>query len=165
MSIKSHRVTPFLWYDGQAEEAARHYVAIFKKGSRVTSASPMSASFELEGQPFIALNGGPMYQFTEAVSLFVDCKDQREVDHYWQQLGEGGEPGRCGWLKDRFGLSWQVVPRALGSCLGGKDRAGAQRAMEAMLGMGKLDVARLKAAYAGKEPAAKAAAGVRKGKR
>jgi predicted 3-demethylubiquinone-9 3-methyltransferase (glyoxalase superfamily) len=173
MSLDRHRVTPFLWYDGQAEEAARHYVSIFKQGSRVTSASPMSVTFELEGQPFIALNGGPMFKFTEALSLFVDCKDQREVDYYWQHLGQGGEPGRCGWLKDRFGLSWQIIPRALGACLGGSDRAGAQRAMEAMLGMGKLDVAKLEAAYAGKAPAKKAAkapgkkarAGARQGSR
>lgn len=147
---RSHRVTPFLWYDGQAEEAARFYVAAFGKGSRVTSVSPMSVAFELQGQPFIALNGGPTYRFNEAVSLFVDCKDQREVDYFWRKLGEGGEPGRCGWLKDRWGLSWQVIPRALGECLGGRDRAGSQRAMEAMLRMGKLDVKRLKAAYAGR---------------
>lgn len=145
-----HRVTPFLWYDGQAEEAARFYVSVFGKGSRVTSASPMSVTFELEGQPFIALNGGPMYRFTEAVSLFVDCKDQREVDRFWKKLGQGGAPGRCGWLKDRYGLSWQVVPRALGECLNGPDRAGAQRAMEAMLKMGKLEVKALKAAYRGR---------------
>ena len=148
-TLKRHRVTPFLWFDGQAEEAARHYVATFKTGSRLTRVSPMSVTFELEGQPFIALNGGPMFRFTEAVSFFVDCEDQREVDYYWRQLGEGGQPGRCGWLKDRWGLSWQVVPRALGECLNGADRAGAQRAMEAMLGMNKLDVAQLKAAYKG----------------
>jgi len=146
----THRVTPFLWYDGQAEEAARFYVSVFGKGSRVKSASPMSVTFELEGQPFIALNGGPMFKFTEAVSLFVDCKDQREVDRFWKKLTAGGAPGRCGWLKDRFGLSWQVVPRALGECLGGPDRAGAQRAMEAMLKMGKLEVKALRAAYRGR---------------
>jgi len=148
--LAPRRVTPFLWYDGQAEEAARFYVSVFKKGSRVTSVSPMTVTFELEGQPFIALNGGPMFRFTEAFSIFVDCKDQREVDHYWKKLGEGGQPSRCGWLKDRFGLSWQVVPRALGECLNGADRAGAQRAMEAMLKMNKLDVKALKAAYRGK---------------
>jgi predicted 3-demethylubiquinone-9 3-methyltransferase (glyoxalase superfamily) len=147
---KTHRVTPFLWFDGQAEEAARYYVSVFKKGSKVTSASPMSVSFELEGQPFHALNGGPMFKFTEAVSLFIDCKDQREVDYFWKKLGEGGAYSRCGWLKDRWGLSWQVIPRALGESLGGKDRAGAQRAMEAMLKMGKLDVKKLKAAYKGR---------------
>ncbi len=150
MTTTIHRVTPFLWYDGQAEEAARFYVSVFKKGSRVTSVSPMSVTFQLEGQPFIALNGGPHFKFTEAISLMVDCKDQREVDAYWRKLGEGGQPGRCGWLKDRWGLSWQVVPRALGACLGGADKAGAQRAMAAMLTMGKLDVAKLKAAYQGK---------------
>ncbi len=150
MAIRTHRVTPFLWFDGTAEEAARYYVSVFKKGSRVTSASPMSVTFELEGQPFMALNGGPMYKFTEAVSLFVDCKDQREVDYFWRKLSDGGEPGRCGWLKDRWGLSWQVIPRALGECLNGKDRDGAQRAMQAMLKMNKLDVKKLKAAYKGK---------------
>jgi predicted 3-demethylubiquinone-9 3-methyltransferase (glyoxalase superfamily) len=150
MTTTIHRVTPFLWYDGQAEEAARFYVSVFKKGSRVTSVSPMSVTFQLEGQPFIALNGGPMFKFSEAISLMVDCKDQREVDTYWRKLGDGGRPGRCGWLKDRWGLSWQVVPRALGECLGGPDKAGAQRAMAAMLTMEKLDVAKLKAAYRGK---------------
>lgn len=150
MTLETRRVTPFLWYDGQAEEAARFYVSVFKKGSRVTNVSPMTVSFELEGQPFIALNGGPMFKFTEALSLYVDCKDQREVDYYWRRLCDGGEPGHCGWLKDRWGLSWQIIPRALGECLGGPDRAGAQRAMDAMLGMGKLDVKRLKAAYRGK---------------
>lgn len=146
----SHRVTPFLWFDGTAEEAARYYVSVFKKGSKVISASPMSVTFELEGQRFLALNGGPAFKFSEAVSFFVDCKDQREVDFFWKKLSEGGKPGRCGWLKDRWGLSWQVIPRALGECLGGSDRAGAQRSMEAMLRMGKLDVKGLRAAYRGK---------------
>jgi predicted 3-demethylubiquinone-9 3-methyltransferase (glyoxalase superfamily) len=149
LTLKRHRVTPFLWYDGQAEEAARCDVAIFKKGSHVTSVSPMSVTFELEGQPFLALNGGPTFKFSEAMSLFVDCRDQREVDYYWRKLGDGGQPGRCGWLKDRWGLSWQVVPRALGECLNGRDKAGAKRAMEAMLGMSKLDVKQLRAAYKG----------------
>lgn len=150
MSVKRHRVTPFLWYDGQAEEAARFYVSVFKKESRLTSISSMSVAFELEGQPFIALNGGPMFRFSEAVSLLVDCKDQREVDYYWRRLVDGGQPSRCGWLKDRWGLSWQVVPRALGECLNGRDKAGAQRAMEAMLGMEKLNVKQLRAAYKGR---------------
>lgn len=150
MAIRPHRVTPFLWFDGEAEAAARFYVSVFRKGSKVTSASPMSVSFELEGQPFHALNGGPMFKFTEAISLFVDCRDQREVDAFWRKLGEGGSYGRCGWLKDRWGLSWQIVPRALGECLGGPDRAGAKRAMEAMLQMGKLEVKALKAAYKGR---------------
>lgn len=147
MSIGHHRVTPFLWFDGQAEEAARYYVSVFRRGSRVKSATPMSVAFELEGQPFIALNGGPMFKFSEAISMFVECRDQREVDYYWRKLADGGKEGRCGWLKDRWGLSWQVVPRALPELLGGPDRAGAQRAMEAMLRMGKLDVAALRAAY------------------
>ena len=145
----SHRVTPFLWFDGTAEDAARYYVSVFKKGSKVTNVSPMSVTFELEGQRFLALNGGPTFKFNEAVSFFVDSKDQREVDFFWKKLSDGGKPGRCGWLKDRWGLSWQIIPRALGECLGGSDRAGAQRAMEAMLRMGKLDVKALRAAYKG----------------
>ncbi|MBX7097489.1 MAG: VOC family protein [Myxococcaceae bacterium] len=149
MTIRPNRVTPFLWFDGAAEAAARYYVSVFKKGSKITSASPMSVTFELEGQPFIALNGGPMFKFTEAFSLYVDCKDQKEVDYFWAALGKGGTPGRCGWLKDQWGLSWQVIPRALGECLNGPDRAGSQRAMEAMLGMNKLDVKKLQDAYRG----------------
>lgn len=149
MALKSSRVTPFLWFDDAAEEAARFYVSVFKKGSKVTSVSPMTVTFELEGQRFIALNGGPAFKFTEAVSFVVDCKDQKEVDFYWKKLGEGGTYSRCGWLKDRWGLSWQIVPRALGECLNGKDKAGAQRAMQAMLKMSKLDVKKLKAAYKG----------------
>jgi predicted 3-demethylubiquinone-9 3-methyltransferase (glyoxalase superfamily) len=147
MALRRSRITPFLWYDGQAEEAARYYVSVFKKDSRVTSVSPMSVTFTLEGRPFMALNGGPMFKFNEAVSLFVDCADRKEVDYYWKALGKGGQAGRCGWLKDRWGLSWQVVPRALGACLNGPDKAGAQRAMAAMLEMGKLDVAKLEKAY------------------
>ena len=110
MALRRSRITPFLWYDGQAEEAARYYVSVFEKGSKVTSVSPMTVTFALEGQPFIALNGGPQFRFNEAVSLLVDCKDQGEVDYYWKTLGKGGQTGRCGWLKDRWGLSWQVVP-------------------------------------------------------
>jgi predicted 3-demethylubiquinone-9 3-methyltransferase (glyoxalase superfamily) len=147
MALRRSRITPFLWYDGQAEEAARFYVSVFKKDSRVTSVTPMSVRFTLEGRPFMALNGGPLYKFSEAFSLFVDCDDQKEVDYYWKALGKGGQPGRCGWLKDRWGLSWQVVPRALGECLGGPDKAGAQRAMAAMLEMGKLEVKKLERAY------------------
>lgn len=151
MSIRGHRVTPFLWYDGTAEEAARHYVSVFKKGSRLTSVSPMSVTFELEGQPLIALNGGPTFKFSEALSLFVECRDQREVDYYWDRLSDGGTEGRCGWLKDRWGLSWQVVPRALHKCINGRDKAGAQRAMEAMLSMGKLQLDALLNAYKGSQ--------------
>jgi predicted 3-demethylubiquinone-9 3-methyltransferase (glyoxalase superfamily) len=150
MPLRTHRVTPFLWYDGQAEEAAKFYVSVFKKGSKVTHSSPLTTTFVLEGQPFIALNGGPNFKFNEAISFSIDCKDQKEVDYYWSKLlSGGGRPSQCGWLKDRFGLSWQVVPRALGECLGGRDAAGAQRAMAAMLKMGKLDVKKLRAAYKG----------------
>lgn len=150
MALKSQRVTPFLWYDGQAEAAARYYVSVFKKGSKLTHVSPMSVTFQLEGQPFIALNGGPNFKFSEAVSFSVDCKDQKEVDYYWKALGKGGKYSMCGWLQDRWGLWWQVVPRALGACLGGPDKAGAQRAMAAMLKMRKLDVKKLEKAYKGR---------------
>jgi predicted 3-demethylubiquinone-9 3-methyltransferase (glyoxalase superfamily) len=158
MTSTRRRVTPFLWYDGQAEEAARFYVSVFGKRSRVTSVSPMSVTFELDGQPFIALNGGPTFKFSEAFSILVACRDQREIDHFWRRLGAGGQPGRCGWLKDRWGLSWQVVPEALGGLLGGSDREGAQRAMDAMLGMGKLQLEKLKRAYAGPGPRRRKAA-------
>ena len=147
MTLK--RITPFLWYDGKALEAAKFYCKIFKK-SKILSASPMSVTFQLDGQVFYALNGGPHYKFTPAVSFFISCKDQKEVDYYWELLLKGGEPSRCGWLTDKFGLSWQVVPQALGECLGGKDKLGSQRALEAMMHMVKLDVKKLKAAYRGK---------------
>ena len=146
--MRVQRVTPFLWYDGKALEAAKFYCKIFKK-SKIRSASPMSVTFELDGQPFLALNGGPHYKFTPAVSFLVSCKDQKEVDYYWTRLLKGGEPSRCGWLTDKFGLSWQVVPEALGECLNGKDQAGSRRALEAMMKMVKLDVKKLKAAYKG----------------
>jgi predicted 3-demethylubiquinone-9 3-methyltransferase (glyoxalase superfamily) len=146
--MKVKRITPFLWYDGQALEAAKFYCKIFKH-SKVTSASPMSVSFELDGQAFFALNGGPNFKFNPAVSFFVSCKDQKEVDYYWGRLLKGGEASRCGWLSDKFGLSWQIVPEALGECLNGKDKLGAQRALEAMMHMGKLDVKKLRAAYKG----------------
>jgi predicted 3-demethylubiquinone-9 3-methyltransferase (glyoxalase superfamily) len=156
--MKINRITPFLWYDGQAEEAAKFYCSIFKK-SKIHSASPMSVVFELDGQRFYALNGGPHYRFTPAVSFFISCKDQKEVDYYWNRLLKGGQPSRCGWLQDKYGLSWQVVPEALGECLGGKDRAGAERAMQAMMGMVKLEVKGLKNAYAGKHAGKRPAAG------
>lgn len=142
-----HRITPFLWFDGTAEEAMNFYVSVFPN-SKVLSASPMMVSFELEGQRFHGLNGGPQYRFTEAVSFFVDCETQEEVDTYWNKLtAGGGQPGQCGWLKDRFGLSWQIIPRALGRLLGDKDRAKAGRVMQAMLTMGKIDIAGLQRAY------------------
>ena len=155
------KITPFLWFDTQAEEAARFYVSLFKNSSigqvsRYGEAGPgpkaqvMVIAFELDGLKFTALNGGPIYQFTEAVSLQVDCADQAEIDHLWENLAaDGGEPGRCGWLKDRFGLSWQIVPANLGQLIGGDDPAKASRAVQAMMQMGKLDIAALEAARQG----------------
>ncbi len=155
------KITPFLWFDNSAEEAAEFYVSVFKD-SRITAvnrygeAGPgpagtaMTVSFRLEGQDFIALNGGPHYQFTPAISLFVDCPDQAEVDDLWSKLiADGGEESRCGWLKDKYGLSWQIIPKALGELLGDEDSAKAGRAMTAMLQMKKIDVAELKRAYDG----------------
>lgn len=154
------RITPNLWFDTEGEEAAEFYVSVFPD-SRITHVSyygeagprpagtVLTVDFELDGKPFTALNGGPQFPFTEAVSLLVDCADQEEVDHYWSRLGEGGQEGPCGWLKDRYGLSWQVVPAALGELLGDPDPERAQRAMKAMLGMHKLDVAALRAAADG----------------
>lgn len=146
--MKIRRITPFLWYDGNALEAAKFYCKIFKH-SKVLSASSMSVTFELDGQVFYALNAGSQFKFTPAISFFVTCKDQKEVDYYWENLLKGGASSRCGWLTDKFGLSWQVVPQALGECLNGKDAIGARRAMEAMMHMVKLDVKKLKAAYKG----------------
>ena len=147
--MKINRITPFLWYNNQAEEAAKFYCSIFKK-AKIHSASPMSVTFELDGQMFYALNGGSHYTFTPAISFFITCKDQKEVDYYWNKLLKGGRPSQCGWLQDKYGLSWQVVPEALMECLNGKDRAGADRAMQAMMGMVKLSVKGLKDAYNGK---------------
>jgi len=156
------KLVPCLWFDHQAEEAASFYTSLFPD-SRVDEVSlapgdnpstragdVLFVRFTLAGQPFTALNGGPRFQFTEAVSFEIDCADQAEVDRYWDALVEGGgEHSMCGWLKDRFGLSWQVVPRQMGDYLGGPDPAGAARAMEAMLGMQKLDVEQLRRAYEG----------------
>ena len=153
------RITTNLWFDTEALEAAEHYVAIFPD-SRITDVSrygdgaPRPAgtvlivAFELDGQPYLALNGGPEFRFTEAISLVVNCADQDEVDHYWAALVDGGEPGQCGWLKDRYGLSWQIVPDGMGEVMGDPDPARAGRAMQAMLGMQKLDIAALRAAAA-----------------
>ena len=143
-----HKVTPFLWYQDQAEQAARFYVSIFPN-SRIVDSSPMMATFELEGAQFIAFNGGPAQKLDHAISLFIRCKDQEEVDYYWNKLGAGGREVQCGWLVDQFGLSWQVVPEILGDLLGDDDRAKADRAMQAMLKMVKLDIAALKKAHAG----------------
>ena len=146
--------TPFLWFDGTAEEAASLYVSLFPNSTidevMGTPGSAMGVRFTLDGAAFHALNGGPMYQFTPAISFQIACADQAEVDHYWAGLtAGGGEPGQCGWLKDRFGLSWQVIPQQLGSYLGGPDQAGAARAQQAMLGMGKLVIEDLRRAYEG----------------
>ena len=139
------KITPFLWFDGQAEEAAMFYTSIFKE-SRIISTSPMSVTFELAGQTFMALNGGPQFKFTEALSLFVSCDTQDEIDWYWERLSEGGEKSRCGWLKDKFGVSWQVVPPLLGELLNHSNAAVADRVMQAMMGMNKLNICDLKEA-------------------
>lgn len=151
------KISPFLWFDTQAEEAANFYVSIFKnakitKIARCGEAGPgpqgsvMTVGFELEGQSFTALNGGPLFKFNEAISFVVDCGTQEEVDHYWDKLLAGGQAQQCGWLKDRYGLSWQIVPRILIELMSGPDPAAAQRVMQAMLGMVKLDIAGLKRA-------------------
>jgi predicted 3-demethylubiquinone-9 3-methyltransferase (glyoxalase superfamily) len=148
------KITPFLWFDTQAEEAMNFYASIFKR-SKVVSVNRaqgrvISVDFELEGQRFMALNAGPPFKFNEAVSFFVGCETQQEIDELWAKLtADGGSPGRCGWLKDKFGLSWQVIPNALGEMLGDKDPAKAKRAMDAMLQMNKLDVAKLRSAFEG----------------
>jgi predicted 3-demethylubiquinone-9 3-methyltransferase (glyoxalase superfamily) len=153
------KITTFLTFDGQAEEAVNLYTSIFPD-SKVTSvrrygeAGPgpegsfMTAIFELAGQEFMALNGGPSFTFSQGISLFVDCETQDEVDELWEKLTEGGEPGPCGWLTDRFGVSWQIIPRRLGELLGDEDPEKARRAMEAMLQMSKIDVEGLERAYA-----------------
>jgi len=146
-------ITPFLWYDNQAEEAATYYTKIFPN-SKITHVQPgpdgsaMVVQFELDGQAFTALNGGPQhYTFNESVSFVVDCRDQADVDHYWDALtADGGEPGPCGWLKDRYHLSWQIVPRALNELLSDPDPERAGRAVQAMMKMTKLNVAELQAA-------------------
>jgi predicted 3-demethylubiquinone-9 3-methyltransferase (glyoxalase superfamily) len=155
------KITTFLAYVDQAEEAAKHYVSIFEN-SRIRSVtrygeagpgapgSAMIVAFELDGQEFIALNGGPHFQFTDAISLSVDCRTQEEVDYYWGKLSEGGEPGPCGWLKDRFGLSWQIVPAILGKLMSDPDPQKSKRVMDAMFQMKKIDIAGLQRAYDGR---------------
>ncbi len=136
------KVTPFLWFDDQAEEAMNFYVSIFKN-SQILSGN----RFELDGQEFMVLNGGPHFKFNEAVSLFVNCETQEEVDEFWEKLSVGGEKGRCGWLKDKFGLSWQVIPSALGEMLNDDDDEKSKRVMEAMMQMGKIDIKQLTEAF------------------
>src|SRR5882762_2842582 len=140
------KIVPFLWFDGKAEEAARFYVSIFKN-SKVLSATPMSVTFQLEGQPFYALNGGPQYRFTPAISLFVNCDTQQEVDELWNKLSAGGSDEQCGWLKDKYGLSWQIIPTVLGKLLNDKNAHKANAAMQAMLKMKKIDIKGLQQAY------------------
>ena len=161
----TQKITPFLWFNDQAEEAANFYSSIFKnsKIGKITrydeeAAGPtgrppgsvMTVEFELEGQQFVGLNGGPHFKFTEAVSFVVNCDSQEEVDHFWSQLSVGGEESRCGWLKDKFGLSWQIVPVVLIEMLADKDTTKAKRVMNAMLQMDKIDIPTLQKAYDGK---------------
>jgi predicted 3-demethylubiquinone-9 3-methyltransferase (glyoxalase superfamily) len=163
------RITPFLWFDDQAEEAAKFYVSIFKN-SRIASiarydeeaaqasgrpkGSVMTVAFELDGQEFVALNGGPLFKFTEAISLVVNCETQEEVDHFWEKLSAGGQEVQCGWLKDRFGVSWQVVPIILSEMLHDKDPEKSKRVMAAMLKMKKMSIEALKKTYDGRSDSA-----------
>lgn len=145
-------ITPFLWFDTQAEEAMNFYTSIFKRSKVVsvnrTQEKVMSVQFELEGQKFMALNAGPHFKFSEAISFFVGCETQQEIDELWEKLtADGGAPSRCGWLKDKFGLSWQIIPNSLGGLLSDKDPAKSKRAMDAMLQMSKLDMKQLQQAY------------------
>jgi predicted 3-demethylubiquinone-9 3-methyltransferase (glyoxalase superfamily) len=136
------KITPFLWFDGKADEAMKFYVSIFKN-AKILGAN----RFELQGQEFLVFNGGPQFTFTPALSLFINCETQQEVDDLWEKLSEGGEEGRCGWLKDKYGLSWQVIPSVLGPMLHDKDSGKAKRVMNAMLQMNKIDIEGLKRAY------------------
>ena len=155
--IKGNKIKPFLWFEHQAEDAAKFYTSIFKKskigalarypeGSPGPAGSVMTVEFTLEGQEFIALNGGPQFKFTEAISFVIECENQQEIDYYWERLLEGGMPQQCGWLKDRYGVSWQVVPADMDKIFFGKDKAKSQRAMQAMLKMVKLDIKALESA-------------------
>ena len=155
------KITPFLWFDNNAEEAMNFYVSIFKNSKivsmqRIENAGPsrketvVTGTFELDGQRFMVLQAGPLFKFTEAISMFVDCETQEEVDYFWEKLTVGGSESQCGWLKDKFGLSWQIVPKALGQMLGDKDPAKSKRVMGAMLQMRKIEVAKLLEAWEGK---------------
>ena len=158
--MHKQKITPFLWFDNQAEDAMNFYISVFKNSkvgeiARYGEAGPgpagsvMTATFELDGQHFIALNAGPHFKFTEAISFVIDCQDQEEVDYYWNKLTEGGQESQCGWLKDKFGLSWQVVPTMLSKLFNTPDKDKANRAMKAMMQMKKLDIASLQKAYDG----------------
>ena len=154
------KITTFLWFDSQAEEAANFYIATFRdsrvtrvarypEGAPAPAGTAMTVEFELAGVPFIALNGGPHFKFNEAISLSVDCVDQAEVDDLWDKLSQGGAPGRCGWLKDKYGLSWQIIPSGFQKLLAGDDPARSGRAVAAMMQMSKLDIGALQRAYDG----------------
>jgi predicted 3-demethylubiquinone-9 3-methyltransferase (glyoxalase superfamily) len=149
------KVTPFLWFDGKAEEAMNLYVSLFKNARIVElhragdNGPVMSGTFEIDGVKYHAFNGGPMFAFSPAISLFVNCETQQEVDELWEKLSEGGEKSRCGWLKDKYGLSWQIIPSALGKGLQDKDPAKAKRVMQAMMQMSKIDIAEIEKARAG----------------
>jgi predicted 3-demethylubiquinone-9 3-methyltransferase (glyoxalase superfamily) len=156
-----NKIIPYLWFDTQAEQAAKLYTSIFKNSRildvhRYGEAGPgpagtaMMVTFELAGQPFMALNGGPQYKFNESISLYVNCETQEEVDELWEKLSEGGEKQPCGWLKDRFGLSWQIIPTAMGQLMGDPDPEKSQRVMKAMLQMSKIEIDGLKRAYNGR---------------
>lgn len=155
------QITPFLWFDGNAEEAINFYTSIFKDSKVINitrhgdgglgqKGSLLTATFQLHGQEFMALNGGPMFKFTEAISFFVKCKTQEEIDDFWEKLSAGGQKSQCGWLKDKFGLSWQIVPPILGELLNDKDPEKSHRVMRAMMQMGKIEIQKLKDAYEGK---------------
>jgi predicted 3-demethylubiquinone-9 3-methyltransferase (glyoxalase superfamily) len=145
------KITPFLWFDGQAEAAMNFYISIFKNGKVLSvnraNGKVMSVTFELEGQKFMGLNAGPQFKFTEAISLFVDCETQEEVDELWEKLSAGGEKGRCGWLKDKYGLSWQIIPKALGKLMSDPDPEKSKAVVQAMLKMNKIVIEDLKRAY------------------
>ena len=158
---QKQKITTFLWFNRTAEEAVRFYTSIFKnskvlnetrwaEGGPVPKGALMTSRFQLEGQEFMALNGGPQYKFTEAISLLVDCETQAEVDELWAKLSAGGEPGPCGWLKDKYGVSWQIIPSVLGELMSDKDPLRVKRVAEAMMQMTKLDIARLKQAADGR---------------
>jgi predicted 3-demethylubiquinone-9 3-methyltransferase (glyoxalase superfamily) len=156
-TIKQSRITPFLWFDGQVEEAVKLYTKVFKNSKIINlrkfgdpKAKTMTATFMLEGQKFMALDGGPHFKFTPAVSFFIDCKTQKEVDHLWEKLSAGGEKSRCGWIKDKFGVSWQIVPEALSKYLSDPDQGKAMRVMNAMIKMDKIIIKDLDKAYKGK---------------
>jgi predicted 3-demethylubiquinone-9 3-methyltransferase (glyoxalase superfamily) len=148
------KITPFLWFDNNVEEAVNFYLSVFKDGkilytNRGEDGKVFTMSFELNGLKFSALNGGPIFKFTEAVSFFVDCKTQEEVDELWEKLSEGGEKSQCGWLKDKFGLSWQIIPEALGELMGDPDPEKSKRVLDAMMQMTKIDIEKLKKAHSG----------------